>query len=123
MPTTVSISSTSSRASVSGVAPWSGLDSSIGWMIVQERASAGERSWPGALDPADHHVPECEQEVEQEEETAHPEQVEPPRGAQQVMVDVAERRLPRADDDDLVLIGIGCFPATSHHGLSDAAAA
>jgi len=64
-----------------------------------------ERSWPRARDAADRHVPQREQEVEQKEETAHAEQVEPPRRAQQVMVDVVERRVPRADDDDLVRIG------------------
>jgi len=62
----------------------------------------GKRSRPRARDPADQDVPEREQEVEQKEETAHAEQVEPPRHAQQMMVDVAERRGPRTNDDDLV---------------------
>jgi len=65
----------------------------------------GQRSRPRARDPGDRQVPEREQEVEQEEEGTQAEQVEPPRRAQQMMVDVAERRVPGADDDDLVRIG------------------
>jgi len=63
----------------------------------------GERSRPRAHDPADRQVPEREQQVQEEEEAAQGEQVEPPRRAQELMVDVAERRAPRADDDDLVV--------------------
>src|SRR5262249_7267683 len=88
-----------------------------------EEEVVGERSRLGALYPPDRQVGEREQEVEHQEEAAQGEQIEPPWRAQQVMVDIAERRLSGADDQDLVRVALRCrhrwVPVVSTTGNRD----
>src|SRR5581483_7629980 len=67
-----------------------------------EEEMIGERARPRADDPADGGVRDPEREVEQQEDAAQRQQVEPPGRAEEMMIDVREGRTPGADDDDVV---------------------